>query len=370
MLTNFDNIIIDIGSYSVKSGFGEEKLPRFNTPINQIKTKNNSIDNKDSLTVLNHFSFVEETESDIHNKKEIISYIYQHELKVNPEDFNLLLIQNPNLSQNKRVSIFECLFEEVNVKSAFLPNQSILSVFSSGKSSGISLDIGEKKIYIQPVYEGYGIHQSCICSNFGGYDINKFLLKMLSERGINFNFSDPNKTITDIKERYGYISLEYENDLQNYSSKDEEFNSEYILPDQSVLKLGNEKFRCAEILFKPNLIGKKNLEGIHESLNKSINNIDFKKDDEDEERIKYELFNNIVISGGSSMFKGLEKRLENETNKISELNYCNVNTITERRFAAWIGGSIISAVSVFQSLWVTKEDYEEYGEDIISRKLI
>ena len=69
------------------------------------------------------------------------------------------------------------------------------------------------------------------------------------------------------------------------------------------------------------------------------------------------------------MFNGIEKRLVNEVNKISGLNYCDISAITERRFSAWIGGSIISAVSVFQSLWITKEDYEEYGENVITQKL-
>lgn len=382
----FDNIIIDIGSYSVKSGFGEEKLPRFNSQINFIKTKIKSFDKKEALnTIIKNSNQIEIENNNDHllydYNYEILNYIIQSELKVNPKDFNFLLIEKPNLHLNpkKKNLLYELLLEGMNAKSAFLPNQSILSIFSSGKTSGTSVELGENNCIIQPVYEGYGINQSIISSNFGGIDINKCLLKMLSERGINFNFTDSsnNKIITEIKEKYGYISLEYENDLINYSSlasfsspKDEnKNNSDYILPDNSILKLGSEKFRCAEILFKPNLINKKNTDGIHESIYKSINIIDFRKDDEDEEKIKFDLLNNIVLSGGTSMISGLEKRLVNEVNKISSLNYCHVTAIPDRNFAAWIGGSIISTVSVFQSLWVTKADYEENGIEFISQRL-
>jgi actin-related protein len=39
----------------------------------------------------------------------------------------------------------------------------------------------------------------------------------------------------------------------------------------------------------------------------------------------------------------------------------------ERRVSAWIGGSILSSLDQFQSMWITKEDYAEHGANIVNR---
>ncbi len=412
MSNSQDNIIIDIGSSTFKSGFCGEKLPRsiLYIPNNvknpnhiDFKKKETNTENKNLINNHNHIynnnlnnnifnqnnkNYISLSKYPFDNKGQIDDWdgiitilcsILNSVFKINPEDFNVLLTEPPNITEKNRQNLYEIMFEMHSVKSCYIANSCVLSVFAAGKTSGISIDAGEYCTHFIPVYEGLGIRQ-CLESNLiAGKEINEFLLKLISEKGLNIKLND--NDILDIKEKFSYISFEYESELQSFSSINNNTGcySDYILPDQTVIKLGTEKFRCPEALFKPGLIGKnnntiynnnfKNLSW-HEAIQLVMNNLDLKKEDDEEEKIKKELYSNIILSGGTSMFKGLPERLAVEITKLSGLNYCDVIAIPERKYSSWIGGSILSSISVFQSLWITKEDYEEFGKEIINQKII
>lgn len=389
MSTTQDNVIIDCGSSSIKSGLCGEKYPKSiiassinkNHVYNDFKKKDPKL--KD-LVNNNDKSFYNSLNQGSKNyfKNGLIddwefilnsfSNIFTSELKINPEEYNLLITEPPHNTNKNRETLYQIMFENIKSKACYIANSSILSVFAAGKTSGISVDSGEACSHFLPVYEGYGIKQALNTSYIAGKELNEFLMKLLSEKGNNLNFSEFQLKIilSDIKEKFNYISNEYENELHNFSKKSETFYTDYSLPDQSIIKLGTEKFRCPEALFNPNLIGKGYGDGWHERINKSVLSLDLKKEDDEEEKIKKELYSNIILSGGNSMFKGLPERIVNETTKISGLNYCDVIAIPERKYSSWIGGSILSSISVFQSLWITKEDYEENGSYIINQKVL
>jgi len=298
--------------------------------------------------------------------------IFVSELNIIPQEYNVLLSEPAHNSKKNREKIYEIIFDLYSPKACYIANSSILSIFAAGKTSGISVDAGESCTHFMPVYEGYGIKQALISSNIAGKELNDYLFKLVSEKGINFNLSENQQKmiITDIKEKLTYISIEYENELHNFTKKGDNLYSDYCLPDNKIIKLGTEKIRCPEALFRPNLIGKNYDQGWHENINKVILNIDLKIDDDEEEKIQKDLYSNIILSGGSSMFKYLPERVVSETTKLTGLNYCDVIAIPERKYSTWIGGSILSSISVFQSLWITKEEYEEYGSQLINQKVI
>ena len=74
------------------------------------------------------------------------------------------------------------------------------------------------------------------------------------------------------------------------------------LPPQ-VITLANERFRCAEVLFNPSLIGMEAV-GIHDTTFNSIMKCDVD--------IRKDLYNNIVLSGGTTMFPGVADRMSKE----------------------------------------------------------
>ena len=133
------------------------------------------------------------------------------------------------------------------------------------------------------------------------------------------------------------------------------------LPDGTKINIKEQRIKCPEALFKPKMIGKEE-KGIDEACFYSIQkcNINIRKD----------LFNSIVLSGGTSIFKGLPERFNKEIKNLSpDLMKEEVKIISssERKYAVWIGGSILS-FSSSDSLWITKQEYEEYGDLIVHRK--
>jgi actin-like protein 6A len=81
--------------------------------------------------------------------------------------------------------------------------------------------------------------------------------------------------------------------------------------------------------------------------------------------IRKELTSNIILTGSSSLFPGMDKRLSSELSRILPGMYknkviCSKNNV-ENRFSAWIGGSILSSLGSFQQVWLSRKEYEEVG---------
>merc|ERR1711918_104998 len=127
----------------------------------------------------------------------------------------------------------------------------------------------------------------------------------------------------------------------------------YELPDGNLVTLGTERFRCPEVLFQPSLVGKES-SGIHEIVLQSImkSDVDLRRD----------LFANVVISGGTTMFTGLGERMAKELMKLAPSTLkIRVIAPPERKYSVWIGGSILSSLSTFQQMWISKGEYDESG---------
>lgn len=126
------------------------------------------------------------------------------------------------------------------------------------------------------------------------------------------------------------------------------------------MTVGSERFRCPEVLFDPNLIGLE-AKGAHHLVNDTICKCDID--------VRRELYNNIVLSGGTSMFEGMQARLQKEISDMAG-SAIKVRVVAppERKFSVWIGGSILSSLSTFAQMWITKEDYDEVGPNIVHRK--
>lgn len=134
----------------------------------------------------------------------------------------------------------------------------------------------------------------------------------------------------------------------------------YELPDGQVITVGSERFRCPEVLFQPHFIGKEQ-DGIHVLTYDSIQKCDID--------IRKDLYMNVVLSGGTTMFDGIDKRLQAEmTSKAPASVKVKIVAPPERKYSVWIGGSILSSLSTFQDMWITKDEYDESGPGIVHRK--
>lgn len=130
------------------------------------------------------------------------------------------------------------------------------------------------------------------------------------------------------------------------SSESTELKKKYELPDGQVITVGNERFRCPEVLFKPDLIGL-GQDGIHQLVYDSI-----MKCDAD---VRKDFYGNIVLSGGSIMFPAIAERMTKEIVALAPQSI-KVKTVTPsfRNYSVWIGGSILASLSTFQQKWISK----------------
>ena len=135
---------------------------------------------------------------------------------------------------------------------------------------------------------------------------------------------------------------------------------DYELPDGNVITLGSQRFRCPEVLFQPSFVGKE-ASGIHDTTFQSVMKCDLD--------IRRDLFSNIVLSGGTTMFPGIGERMTKELTMLAPATVkIKVVAPPERKYSVWIGGSVLASLSTFQQMWISKDEYDESGPNIVHRK--
>ena len=361
--TNYSSIIIDIGSGLMKAGFGGEDGPRniFNSIVGIPKMAGLKVgmEQKEryvgdeaisNLEFMNYFPPVKRGEVVDWDKFEtLMHYLLYTEIEVVPEEMSVLVTETPLSSKENRAKISELLFGKFNVEKCHIANSSMLGLLAYGKTSGIVVDSGFNTTSTVPIYEGFPLPYGSMKINLGGEDLSLKLFDLIKNR-IDHSY----KTIKgrlladDIKEKHGYISLNNEEEGQ------EEII--YILPDKKELKLGNELFKCNDILFNPG--ENSDLMGISKMVVDSL-----KLCDED---VKNDINESVCLIGGNTLLKNFPEKLRTELSDNKDMGSFNLSFVPERQFSSWIGGSIMSSLDNFQYMWVTKEEFDEKGKTLIA----
>uniref|UniRef100_A0A6B2LDE8 Actin n=1 Tax=Arcella intermedia TaxID=1963864 RepID=A0A6B2LDE8_9EUKA len=262
-----------------------------------------------------------------------------------------MLTEVPFNPRAHREKLVEILFEVFNVPAMSVAVQSVLSLCAYGRHTGLVVEIGEGVGQIVPIYQGHALRHAAHRTDIAGRVLTEYMERLLADRG--YSLDNP-AFARAIKESFAYVALDFEAELRK--ANDEAFlEKTYELPDGQVVTVGDEQFRCCEALFQPSQVGLESI-GVGELTYNSAMKCD--------EEIRGDLLMNVVLAGGSTMFRGFGERLRLEVMKLGEPQV-EVVGFPERKYMSWIGGSIYASVDSFIQKWISEEAYRECGSSVV-----
>ncbi|KAI6711238.1 hypothetical protein B2J93_3246 [Marssonina coronariae] len=390
-------IVLDNGSGTIRAGFAGDDLPKCYFPSFVGRPKHLRVlagalegdvfigQRAQELRGLLKIRYPLEhgIVTDWDDMERIWEFVYGEGLKTLSEEHPVLLTEPPLNPRSNRDTAAQILFETFNVPALYTSIQAVLSLYASGRTTGIVLDAGDGVSHAVPVYEGFAMPSSIRRIDVAGRDITEYMQLLLRKSGYVFHTSAEKEVVRMIKEKVSYVSADPRKEEKEWQSASGKLGGsdsrvlEYALPDGNKIKacahsspasprviadtkqVGQERFRAPEILFDPEIIGLE-YPGIHQIVVDAINRTDLD--------LRKALFGNIVLSGGATLTKGFGDRLLHEVQRLAVKDMrIKIFAPPERKYSTWIGGSILAGLSTFRKMWVSIDDWHE-NPDVIHAK--
>lgn len=300
-------------------------------------------------------------------------------LRCEPEDHYFLLTEPPLNPPENRENTAEIMFELFNCAGMYIAVQAVLALaalWALGKVqdrslTGTVIDSGDGVTHVIPVAEGYAIGSAIKNIPLAGRDITLFIQGILRDRG---EADTSLRTAERIKQEFCYVCPDIVKEFARFDLHPDKF-AQYMVETvggRKVVDVGYERFLAPEIFFNPEIASSDFLTPLPVVVDQVVQGcpIDVRKG----------LYKNIVLSGGSTMFKDFGRRLQRDVKEIvreriealerrlgTKLTGVDVQVILHRRQrnAVWFGGSLLAQTAEFRSYCHTKQEYDEYGPGIV-----
>ena len=360
-------IVVDNGAGTIKGGLAGDYAPRCMFPTVVGKPKNEAIivggDNKYNYVgdeaiqkrgVLKISRPIEHGNiTGSHDMIKIWHHCFYTELLAEISEQPLLITETANASPQNKLEMASILFETFNCPAVYFMPTPILSLYSIGKTTGLVLDSGYDVTSVMPIFEGYSIREAIKTENYGGKALVDSLMKVYEQR---ITILKGNDAIgNSIKENECSV-----NDRQGKNRARSATASVFNLPDGQTLQLGSELTDIPEQIFNP-IEGGYSTKSVQQLLLDSINECD--------EELRQEMADNTLVVGGNTLLAGYMERLNEEVNLLHP-DGVRIETLQDRIYPTWVGGSIYASISTFHDTCITRDEYLKYGPSVVTRKCL
>jgi actin-related protein 3 len=305
-------------------------------------------------------------------------------LRCEPEDHYFLLTEPPLNTPENREYTAEIMFESFNVPGLYIAVQAVLALAASWTSqsegkrtlTGTVIDSGDGVTHVIPVAEGYVIGSCIKHIPIAGRDITKFVQQLLREREMNIPSEQSLETAKRVKEMYSYVCPDIVKEFAKYDTDPKKWIKTYtgihnISKKPFTVDVAYERFLGPEIFFHPEFADPDFTTSITDLVDDTIQQCPID--------VRRGLYKNIVLSGGSTMFKDFGRRVQRDIKKFCDKRTKATEKITGKsptptevkviqhkmqRYAVWFGGSMLASLPEFYQVCHTKAQYEEYGPQI------
>ncbi|XP_054162103.1 actin-like protein 6A isoform X1 [Oppia nitens] len=413
-------LVFDIGHYSIRGGYAGEDSPKAEIPtmvgaINDfVETNAMDIDGQQSQTQKKYS--IDTTA--IHSPRKgmemttflkdgmiedwdlfenIMDYTYKKHLKSDSMLHPVLFSEASWNVRAKREKITEIMFEKYGIPAFFLVKNAVLAAFANGRATGIVLDSGSSQTSAVPVHDGYVIQQAIVKSPLGGDFITMQCKNYFEEHNVEVvpyyaigskevvkegepakwtrRTTVPTEGLTKTWQNYMVKEVIQDFQASCLQVSDSPYDKEmadniptvhYEFPNGYNQDFGSERFLIPEALFDTmNIKGiTASVMGMSQIVTTSVGMCDID--------IRPSLYGSVIVTGGNTLIQGFTDRLTRDlstkTPPSMRLKVLSTNSTAERRYGAWIGGSILASLGTFQQMWISKQEYEEGGKGQVDRK--
>jgi actin-related protein 4 len=309
-----------------------------------------------------------------------------------------LLVTEPAWNtQKNREKTTEVAFEDFGVPAFYLAKSAVCAGFASGKSSCLLIDVGASNISLTPVHDGFVLKKGCQRTPLGGdflsQQIRAYLksintpltahYQVISKQPVDvakpaeakyrtfmpgneptdsFKAFQEERVLTDFKETCAAVWANPGPPPQPNTPEGTlgVGGRTFEFPDGYNLVFGSERYKITEGIFNPRSAvfpPEESVVGLPQLMQQSVKDIDIE--------IRQHILNNVVVTGAGSLLYGFNDRVNAELSVAfpgPRVRLQAPGNASERRYAGWLGGSILASLGSFHQLWVSKKEYEEHGE--------